>query len=40
MWDQVRKLHAYRGDVPMEVRLLKLTEEVGEAADAFWACTG
>ena len=35
MWDQVGRLHAYHGDVPAEVRLLKLTEEVGEVADAF-----
>ena len=30
MWDQVGQLYAYRGDVPAEVRLLKLTEEVGD----------
>jgi hypothetical protein len=35
MWDQVGQLHAYHGEVPVEVRLLKLTEEVGEAAEAF-----
>lgn len=35
MWEQVGKLCAYHGDVPAEVRLLKLTEEVGEVADAF-----
>ena len=35
MWDQVGQLHAYHGEVPVEVRLLKLTEEVGEVADAF-----
>jgi NTP pyrophosphatase (non-canonical NTP hydrolase) len=35
MWDQVGRLDAYHGDVPAEVRLLKLTEEVGEVADAF-----
>ena len=35
MWEQVGRLHAYHGDVPVEVRLLKLTEEVGEAAEAF-----
>jgi NTP pyrophosphatase (non-canonical NTP hydrolase) len=35
MWDQVGRLHAYHGDVPAEIRLLKLTEEVGEVADAF-----
>jgi hypothetical protein len=26
MWDEVGKLHAYHGDVPVEGRLLKLTE--------------
>ncbi len=35
MWGQVGQLYAYRGDVPAEVRLLKLTEEVGEVADAL-----
>jgi hypothetical protein len=30
MWDQVGQLYAYHEDVPAEVRLLKLTEEVGE----------
>lgn len=30
MWDQVGQLYAYHGDVPAEVRLLKLTEEVGD----------
>ena len=35
MWDQIRDLHVHHGDVPVEVRLLKLTEEVGEAAEAF-----
>ena len=30
IWDQVGRLHAYHGDVPAEVRLLKLTEEVGQ----------
>jgi NTP pyrophosphatase (non-canonical NTP hydrolase) len=40
MWDQVGQLHAYHGDVPVEVRLLKLTEEVGEAAEAFLGAHG
>lgn len=35
MWDQVDQLYAYHGDVPVEVQLLKLTEEVGEVAEAF-----
>ena len=40
MWEQVGKLHAYHGEVPVEVRLLKLTEEVGEVADAFLGVHG
>jgi NTP pyrophosphatase (non-canonical NTP hydrolase) len=40
MWDQVGRLSAYHGDVPPEVRLLKLTEEVGEVADAFIGMRG
>jgi NTP pyrophosphatase (non-canonical NTP hydrolase) len=40
MWDQVGQLHAYHGDVPVEIRLLKLTEEVGEVADAFLGVHG
>ncbi len=35
MWDQIRDLHAHHGDVPVEIRLLKVTEEAGEAAEAF-----
>jgi len=35
MWDRVKLLHEYHGDVPVEVRILKLTEEIGEAAEAF-----
>jgi hypothetical protein len=30
MWDRVKLLHEYHGDVPVELRILKLTEEVGE----------
>ena len=40
MWEQVGQLHAHHGDVPVEVRLLKLTEEVGEVADAFLGMKG
>jgi NTP pyrophosphatase (non-canonical NTP hydrolase) len=40
MWDQVGQLHAYHGEVPVEIRLLKLTEEVGEVADAFLGVHG
>jgi NTP pyrophosphatase (non-canonical NTP hydrolase) len=40
MWDQIGRLHAHHGDVSAEVRLLKLTEEVGEAAEAFIGMRG
>ena len=40
MWDHVARLSRYHGDVPAEVRLLKLTEEVGEVADAFIGMQG
>jgi NTP pyrophosphatase (non-canonical NTP hydrolase) len=40
MWDQVSRLHVYHGDVPVEIRLLKLTEEVGEAAEAYLGVHG
>jgi hypothetical protein len=35
MWDQIRELHACHGEVSVEISLLKLTEETGEAAEAF-----
>jgi hypothetical protein len=34
MWDDIGRLHEYHGYVPVEMRVLKLTEEVGEAAEA------
>jgi len=40
MWDQVEGLHSYHGDVPVEARLLKLTEEVGEAAETYIGIQG
>jgi NTP pyrophosphatase (non-canonical NTP hydrolase) len=40
MWDQVARLSEYYGDVPAEARLLKLTEEVGEVAEAFIGMNG
>jgi NTP pyrophosphatase (non-canonical NTP hydrolase) len=40
MWEQVGRLHSYHGDVPAEIRLLKLTEEVGEAAEALIGMQG
>ncbi len=35
MWDQIRDLHACHREVSVEIRVLKLAEEVGEAAEAF-----
>jgi hypothetical protein len=35
MWDQIADLHACHREVSVEIRVLKLTEEVGEAAEAF-----
>ena len=40
MWDQVGQLHGHHSDVPVEIRLLKLTEEIGEVADAFLGVHG
>jgi NTP pyrophosphatase (non-canonical NTP hydrolase) len=40
MWDEIGQLYAYHGEVPAEVRLLKLTEEVGEVAEAFTGMHG
>ncbi|MGH3121438.1 MAG: hypothetical protein ACRDND_10505 [Streptosporangiaceae bacterium] len=39
-WDQVSQLYACHGDVPVEMRLLKLAEEVGEVAEAFTGMQG
>lgn len=35
MWDDIQRLHEFHGEVPVEIRILKLTEEVGEAAEAL-----
>jgi hypothetical protein len=40
MWDQVGRLYAHHADVPAELRLLKLTEEVAEGPRRSSACTG
>lgn len=40
MWDRVQRLHEHHGEVPLEVRILKLTEEVGETAEAFIGMRG
>jgi hypothetical protein len=40
MWNRVSQLHGYHGDIPVEIRLLKLTEKIGEVADAFLGVRG
>ncbi|HEV2375053.1 MAG TPA: MazG-like family protein [Streptosporangiaceae bacterium] len=40
MWDDVKRLHEFHGDMPAEIRILKLTEEVGEAAQALIGMRG
>ena len=40
MWEQVGRLHEHHGDVSAERRLLKVTEEVGEAAEALIGMQG
>jgi len=40
MWDDIKRLHEFHGEVPVEIRLLKLTEEVGEAAEALIGMRG
>jgi NTP pyrophosphatase (non-canonical NTP hydrolase) len=40
MWEDIQRLHEFHGEVPVEMRLLKLTEEVGEAAEAFIGMRG
>lgn len=40
MWDRIQRLHEHHGDVPLEIRILKLTEEVGEVAEAFIGVRG
>ena len=40
MWHEAGRLAEWLGDVPMEAQLLKLTEEVGEVAEAYLGMTG
>lgn len=40
MWKQIGSITRYLGDVPPEVRILKLTEEVGEVAQALIGMNG
>lgn len=40
MWDEATQLTEWLGEVPVEAQLLKLTEEVGEVAEAYLGLTG
>jgi cytidylate kinase/NTP pyrophosphatase (non-canonical NTP hydrolase) len=40
MWTQVSRLNDYHRDATVEIRLLKLTEEIGEVADAYLGVHG
>jgi NTP pyrophosphatase (non-canonical NTP hydrolase) len=40
MWDEAGRLTRWLGDVPVEAQLLKLSEEVGEVAEAYLGMTG
>ena len=35
MWDQISDLYASHREVSVQIQLLKLTEETGEATEAF-----
>ena len=38
MWDEAGRLTEWLGEVPIEAQLLKLSEEVGEVAEAGAHC--
>jgi len=40
MWDDIKRLHDHHAEAAIETRLLKLTEEVGEVAEAFIGLRG
>lgn len=40
MWDEAGRLADWLGDMPVEAQLLKLSEEVGEVAEAYLGMTG
>jgi len=40
MWNDIERLHHYHRDVPAEFRVLKIAEEVGEAAEALIGLRG
>jgi NTP pyrophosphatase (non-canonical NTP hydrolase) len=35
MWDQISRLYGYLGDLDEQTLILKLSEEVGEVAEAY-----
>src|ERR1700761_602395 len=40
MWDEAGRLTEWLGEQPLEAQLLKMSEEVGEAAEASLGMTG
>lgn len=40
MWDAIAKLHAHHAHVSVDLQMLKLTEEVGEVAEAYIGMIG
>ena len=40
MWDEAGRLTEWLGETPVEAQLLKLSEEVGEVAEAYLGLTG
>ena len=40
MWDEAGRLTEWLGEVPVEAQLLKLSEDVGEVAEAYLGLTG
>src|SRR5215472_12849547 len=40
VWDRIQRLHVHHCEVPLEVRILKFNEEVGEVAEAFIGMRG
>jgi NTP pyrophosphatase (non-canonical NTP hydrolase) len=40
MWDETGRLTEWLADVPVEAQLLKLSEEVGEVAEAYLGMNG
>jgi NTP pyrophosphatase (non-canonical NTP hydrolase) len=40
MWEEAGRLSGWLGEFPIEAQLLKLSEEVGEVAEAYLGMTG